>query len=107
MKSWSAAKIETSRKEKKTCVNLAKMHEKADETRDIVISDCRLITFTKELTCIGFMMLLLLGDTEEVKTRIKKESKAMGALNFTWNAEDVQIETKIKLCTCASLNLKL
>ena len=52
-------------------------------------------------------MKFLLYDAEHVKRIIKNASYAMGALNFMWNAEDVPIETKIKLHACVPLNLVL
>lgn len=92
-----------SQKGKKITKNLGNMREKADKTRDISISNDRCISFAQELTCFSSAMSFLLDDTEDVKIRIKKASKSMGALDFTWSIEDSPIETKVKKDACAPL----
>ena len=52
-------------------------------------------------------MDFLLDDTREIRIRINKANKAMGALKFIWNAKHVALESKIKLFLAILVNLAL
>ena len=65
------------------------------------------IPFTSEFCYLGTMIDFLLDDTSDVKARIVKATKAVGALNFIWKSNQISLETKKKLYLAIPLNLAL
>ena len=53
------------------------------------------------------MIDYILDDTTNVIAQIKNANKAINALKFIWDAEEVSIETKIHLYLAIPVNLVL
>ena len=82
----------------KKVADLRIKYSEAPETRDIAVDERGgTLSFTKEFLYLGSNIDFLIDDTTDVKNRISKASKAMGALKFIWDAVEVPLSTKIKL----------
>ena len=88
-------------------VNLKEAYESAPETEDIVINESEIMTFTTNFCYLGSVIDFLIGDTTDVKSRVNKAIKAMGALGFIWKAPQTCLDTKIKLFLAIPVNLAL
>ena len=49
----------------------------------------------------------MMDNTIDTKNMMAKLAKAMKALGFIWNSEEINMETKTKLCGAISFNLLL
>ena len=65
------------------------------------------ITFTREFTYLGSVVLCDLDDYSDISLRIKKAYQAMGALKCFWDSEHVDISAKVKIYIAISINLLL
>ena len=88
-------------------VNLTEAYESAPETEVIVINESELMPFTANFCYSGSVIDFLIDDTTDVKSRVNKASKAMGALGFIWKAPQTCLDTKIKLFLAIPVNLAL
>ena len=75
-------------------------------TKDIK-GDFGFITFTREFTYLGSVISYDLDDFSDISLRIKKATQAMGALNFFWDSEHVDISAKVKIYLAIPINLLL
>ena len=64
-----------------------------------------MVNFTKCFTCLGSSVSFLMGGTTDVKNRINKVNKEMGALKSIWDSIEVPVKTKINLCQDMLLDL--
>jgi len=92
----------------KKVVDLRIKYSEAPETRDITVDERGgTLSFTMEFLYLGSNIDFLIDDTTDVKNRISKASKSMGALKFIWDAVEVPLSTKIKLYQTIPMNLML
>ena len=77
------------------------------ETQVLDISTEEHIPFASSFCYLGSEIDFLLDDTSEIRIRINKANKAMGALKFIWNAKHVSLDSKIKLFFATPVNLAL
>ena len=77
-------------------VNLKEIYSNAPETAPLKINSMESIPFTSEFCYLGTMIDFLLDDISDVKARIAKATKAVGALNFVWKSNQISLETKKK-----------
>ena len=92
----------------KRFVDLKIKYTEAPETRDIIVDERGgTLSFTNEFLYLGSSIDFLIDDTTDVKNRISKASKSMGALKFIWDAVEVPLPTKIKLYQAIPMNLML
>ena len=57
--------------------------------------------------CIGSTLNFIMDDTEDVKNRINKVTKSMGAFNVIWEAREIPLKSKIKLHEAMLMDLLL
>ena len=89
-------------------MNLETKYDNALETKDIVVDKKGgIFSFTKAFLYLGSNIDFLINDTMDVKNRISKANKSMGALKFVWDAVEVPLITKIKLYQAILMNLML
>ena len=88
-------------------VNLTEIYSNAPETAPLKVNAMEFIPFTSEFCYLGTMIDFLLDDTSDVKARIVKATKAVGALNFIWKSNQISLETKKKSHLAVPLNLVL
>lgn len=88
-------------------INLEDIYKRAPETADIILNDDEKIPFATEFCYLGSAIDFLIDDTVDIKCRISKANKAMGALGFIWRSKQVRMETKIKLFLAIPVNLAL
>ena len=75
-------------KKKKFVVNLNNKCDNAPETdRLIVCEKGGFFYFTESFVCLGSTLTFLLLDAIDVKNRILKATKVMGALHFMWESK--------------------
>ena len=67
-------------------VNLEDAYKSSPKTAVIIINDNELISFVLNFCYLGSFIVFLIDNTLEVKSRITKASKAMGALEFIWKS---------------------
>ena len=80
----------------------------ANETDAFKVDDTGgYIPFINKFEYLGSTINFLLDDTIDISTRIKAVNKAMGAMNFIWNANEVSLETKYKLYMAIPVNFTL
>ena len=65
------------------------------------------MSFVKIFKYLGSHIDYLLDNSADIIIRIRQASKAVGALNFIWDAESVIIKTKVKLYLAKPVNLVL
>ena len=93
---------------KKKSMNLETKYDNAPETEDIAVDERGgVFSFTKAFLHLGSKIDFLIDDTTDVKNRISKANKSMGALKFIWDALEVPLTTKIKLHQATPMNLML
>ena len=93
---------------KKRIVDLKAKYSEAPETNDIIVDERGgTLSFTNEFLYLGSNIDFLIDDTTDVRNRISKASKSMGALKFIWDAVEVPLSTKIKLYQAIPMNLML
>ena len=63
-------------------VNLEDAYKDAPKTVDIIVNEIKFIPFVPNFYYLGSVIDFLIDDTTDVKSRITKASKAMGALGF-------------------------
>ena len=63
--------------------------------------------FFRSFTNLGFITNFELSNTEDIKARVKKASKAIGALNFTWQTNEVMFKAKSNIYKAIVMNLLL
>ena len=85
---------------------LNRCYDKSKYTEDI-IGDFGLISFTKELTYLGFIVSYNLDDYADITSRIKKASQAMGAITSFWDLNYVDIGAKVLIYLAIPVNLLL
>ena len=85
---------------------LNRCYDKSKYTEDI-IGDFGFISFTKELTYLGFIVSYDLDDYADITSRIKKASQAMGAITFFWDLNYVDIGAKVLIYLAIPVNLLL
>lgn len=76
-------------------VDLHKLYIDAPKTKVININTDEHMPFVSSFCCLGSEIDFLLDDTSEIRIRINKANKAIGALKFIWNAKYVALESKI------------
>ena len=88
-------------------INLTDAYEYAPETAVIIINERETIPFTINFCYLGPVIDFLIDDTTDMKSRVSKASKAMGALVFIWKTPQICLDTKIKLFLAIPVNLAL
>ena len=89
-------------------INLESKYREAEETRDIIVNANRgKFKFTITFVYLGITLTFLLDDTVNVKCRISKALKAIGALKSIWEAKEVPLTAKRKLYKLIPVNLML
>ena len=87
-------------------VNLAEKHVNAPEKKEISMDNKGgMFEFTTSFTCLGSALTFLLDDTIDVKCRMSKAPKVMGALKDVWDAREVPLSSKVKLHQAIPINL--
>ena len=76
---------------------LQQYYTQAPETRTICLAEGCKIEFVQQFKYLGSLVNFQLTDSDDIRTRIKKASMAMGALNFIWKLPAVELHTKILL----------
>ena len=66
-------------------------YDKDTETEDIIVDKDGFITFTKYFKYLGSFISFILNDDHDIAERIKKANQSMGALNFFWDAKEVDL----------------
>ena len=94
-------------KRKLTHVDLNKVCDSAPETKKITLHEGGYMLFTLKFTYLGSHVDFIVDGTEDVKIRINKASKSIGALKITCNENDVPLDTKMKLHNSIPLNVLL
>jgi len=84
-----------------------KMHVDAPETQVLDISTEEHIPFALSFCYLGSKIDVLLDNTSEIRIRVNKANKAMGALKFIWNAKHVSLDSKIKFFFATPVSLAL
>ena len=80
----------------------------AIETQEVVVDKKGgMFLFTKAFLCLGSNVDFLIDDIMDIKNRISKASKAIGALIFVQDTVEVLITIKIRLCEAIPMNLIL
>ena len=93
--------------QKKEVFDLQLLYDTADETKPILLRDDCKIIFKKEFKYLGSWVSFQLTDQVDIKARISKASKALGALTFFWKLQMVDLRTKVLLYKAIPLNLLL
>ena len=88
-------------------INLLKSHENAAKTKPFAVNSNENVFFTDNFYCLGSILDFLLDDASDMKLRISKADKAIGALNFIWVSQQLSLESKIKLFLAIPVNLAL
>ena len=88
-------------------INLQKIYIDAPETQVLDISTEEHVPFASSFCYLGAEIDFLLDDTSEIRIRVNKANKAMGALKFIWSAKHVSLDSKIKLFFATPVNLAL
>ena len=88
-------------------VNLENVHEKVEETRD-VIADVKggNLFLTKNSVCLGHNVDFMLDDAAGAENRISK-TKNMSDLKFIWEEREVPLTAKIKPCQDVPMSLMI
>ena len=70
-------------------VNFDSMHENAFETAKVVL-DAKggTFNFTKKFVCLGTKTDFHIDDSTDIRCRMTKAKKVMGALKFAWEAKE-------------------
>ena len=84
-----------------------KCYVKADETKKFVVNKNGYISFCLKFLYLGSWISYDLNDEYDIKARIKKANKAMGALTFFWNVPEVDIHAKYLIYMAIPFNLLL
>ena len=83
------------------------LQKNVDETKYIIVDSDGFIKLTKDFIDFGSTITFDLNVETEIKRRFTKTNKAMGALNFIWTSNKVNLYSKILLYRSMLLSLLL
>ena len=79
-----------------TALSMLEAYYNTLETQNFEIdNDNNFIPFTLTFKYLGLLIDFLLDNSTNIKNRINSASKALGALSFIWNSNEVSLKTKI------------
>ena len=86
-------------------VDLHKLYCDAEEMKPLLLDNSCKMLFTSELKYLGSLITFQLTDSADIRARIQKANKAMGALAFIWKSPEIDLHTKCLLYKAIPLNL--
>ena len=85
--------------------NQEKKHINASNAKEISIDGKGdTFKFTTSFACLGSALFFLLDNASDVKYRMSKAFKAIGALSNAYNAKEILLSLKVKLHKAISIN---
>ena len=90
-----------------TKIDLKAACQKFPDTNTLVLNENQCVPFVLQFCYLGTIIDFLLDGTTDIKCRIMKANKAVGALSFIWNSNEVSLDAKVKLFLAMPVNFTL